>query len=132
MVALVHLLTNRLYGFHRDELRFLSDARHLDWGFVAYPPPNLSKLASSIGRFGQQLLKTNQPSRNIVFPLPVCCRAMNWLPSLRALIIFAILMALVVAAYWACGGHAKTRVAQVSLLRPGVLAVGMGSHSVAG
>ncbi len=26
------------YGFHRDELQFLSDARHLAWGFVAYPP----------------------------------------------------------------------------------------------
>src|SRR5208283_4306666 len=37
-VALVHLLTNGRYGFHRDELQFLSDARHLDWGFVAYPP----------------------------------------------------------------------------------------------
>ena len=32
------LLTNGRYGFHRDELQFLSDARHLDWGFVAYPP----------------------------------------------------------------------------------------------
>ena len=38
IVALVHLLTNSRYGFHRDELQFLSDARHLDWGFVAYPP----------------------------------------------------------------------------------------------
>ena len=37
-VAVVHLLTNGRYGFHRDELQFLSDARHLDWGFVAYPP----------------------------------------------------------------------------------------------
>src|ERR1700728_4816445 len=37
-IALVHLLTNGRYGFHRDELQFLSDARHLDWGFVAYPP----------------------------------------------------------------------------------------------
>jgi len=37
-VALLHILTNGLYGFHRDELQFLSDARHLDWGFVAYPP----------------------------------------------------------------------------------------------
>jgi hypothetical protein len=37
-VALLHLLTNGRYGFHRDELQFLSDARHLDWGFVAYPP----------------------------------------------------------------------------------------------
>jgi hypothetical protein len=37
-VACVHLATNGRYGFHRDELQFLSDARHLDWGFVAYPP----------------------------------------------------------------------------------------------
>jgi Dolichyl-phosphate-mannose-protein mannosyltransferase len=38
VVAVVHLLTNSRYGFHRDELQFLSDARHLEWGFVAYPP----------------------------------------------------------------------------------------------
>ncbi len=37
-VALLHLLTNNRYGFHRDELQFLSDAVHLDWGFVPYPP----------------------------------------------------------------------------------------------
>jgi hypothetical protein len=37
-IALVHLLTNNRYGFHRDELQFLSDAKHLDWGFVPYPP----------------------------------------------------------------------------------------------
>jgi hypothetical protein len=37
-IALLHLLTNNRYGFHRDELQFLSDAQHLDWGFVAYPP----------------------------------------------------------------------------------------------
>ncbi len=36
--ALLHIATNGRYGFHRDELQFLSDARHLDWGFVAYPP----------------------------------------------------------------------------------------------
>ena len=38
VVALVHVLTNNRYGFHRDELQTLSDALHLDWGFVAYPP----------------------------------------------------------------------------------------------
>lgn len=38
LVMLIHLLTNGRYGFHRDEFQFLSDARHLDWGFVAYPP----------------------------------------------------------------------------------------------
>src|SRR5271165_5142836 len=37
-IALIHLLTNNRYGFHRDELQFLSDAMHLDWGFVPYPP----------------------------------------------------------------------------------------------
>ncbi len=37
-IVLLHLLTNNRYGFHRDELQFLSDARHLDWGFVCYPP----------------------------------------------------------------------------------------------
>jgi len=37
-VALIHVATNGRYGFHRDELQFLSDARHLDWGFVSYPP----------------------------------------------------------------------------------------------
>ncbi len=32
------LWSNRGYGFHRDELATLDDARHLAWGFVAYPP----------------------------------------------------------------------------------------------
>jgi hypothetical protein len=46
-VALVHLLTNHGYGVHRDELQVLSDARHLDWGFVPYPP--LTPLVERIG-----------------------------------------------------------------------------------
>ena len=33
----LHTLTNGQYGFHRDELAFLADARHLDWCFPAYP-----------------------------------------------------------------------------------------------
>ena len=37
-VVLLHVLTNGRYGFHRDELQVLSDAHHLDWGFVPYPP----------------------------------------------------------------------------------------------
>jgi len=35
---MLHIATNGQYGFHRDELQTLDDARHLDWGFVAYPP----------------------------------------------------------------------------------------------
>jgi hypothetical protein len=54
--ALFHILTNNRYGFHRDELQFLSDARHLDWGFVAYPPftPFIEHIALSI--FGLSLV----------------------------------------------------------------------------
>src|ERR1700688_3580361 len=49
-VALVHVLTNGRYGFHRDELQVLSDARHLDWGFVPYPPltPFVERVGLSI------------------------------------------------------------------------------------
>jgi 4-amino-4-deoxy-L-arabinose transferase-like glycosyltransferase len=36
--VVIHLITGRRYGFQRDELATLEDARHLDWGFVAYPP----------------------------------------------------------------------------------------------
>ena len=55
-VALLHLLTNGRYGFHRDELQFLCDARHLDWGFVSYPPltPFLEHIGLSL--FGLSLV----------------------------------------------------------------------------
>ncbi len=36
--VIAHLLTGDRYGFHRDELATLDDARHLAWGYVAYPP----------------------------------------------------------------------------------------------
>src|SRR6202049_5017727 len=50
IISLVHLLTNGRYGFHRDELQVLSDARHLDWGFVPYPPltPFVERIGLSI------------------------------------------------------------------------------------
>jgi len=55
-VALLHILTNSRYGFHRDELQFLSDARHLEWGFVAYPPfdPFLEHIG--LGLFGLSMV----------------------------------------------------------------------------
>src|SRR5246500_2588680 len=56
IIAVVHLLTNGRYGFHRDELQVLSDARHLDWGFVPYPPltPFVERIGLSI--FGLSLV----------------------------------------------------------------------------
>lgn len=49
-IVLLHLVTNNRYGFHRDELQFLSDAVHLDWGYVPYPPltPFLEHILLSI------------------------------------------------------------------------------------
>lgn len=51
-----HILTNGRYGFHRDELQTLDDARHLDWGFVAYPPftPLIARLELTL--FGTSLI----------------------------------------------------------------------------
>src|SRR5450631_3898861 len=56
IVAVAHLMTNGRYGFHRDELQVLSDARHLDWGFVPYPPftPFVERIALSL--FGLSLV----------------------------------------------------------------------------
>lgn len=47
---LIHILTNGQYGFHRDELAMLDDARYLAWGYVAYPP-----LTPTIGRIALEL-----------------------------------------------------------------------------
>lgn len=38
VTVIVHMLVGQRYGFHRDELATLDDARHLAWGYVAYPP----------------------------------------------------------------------------------------------
>ena len=52
----MHIATNGRYGFHRDELQFLSDARHLDWGYVSYPPltPFIQRIGLSL--FGLSLI----------------------------------------------------------------------------
>lgn len=37
-LLIVHFALGNGYGFHQDELQFLNDGRHLQWGFTAYPP----------------------------------------------------------------------------------------------
>jgi hypothetical protein len=56
LVTLVHVLTNGRYGWHRDELATLDDARYLAWGYVAYPPvtPFIARLALEL--FGPSLI----------------------------------------------------------------------------
>jgi 4-amino-4-deoxy-L-arabinose transferase-like glycosyltransferase len=52
----LHLFTNSQYGFHRDELAVLDDARYLAWGYVNYPPltPFIGRVA--LGLFGTSLV----------------------------------------------------------------------------
>ena len=54
--VLLHTLLNGQYGFHRDELGMLDNARYLDWGYVEYPPlaPWLTRLGLTL--FGTSLV----------------------------------------------------------------------------
>ena len=52
---LLHIWTNGAYGFHRDELPMLDDARSLDWGFVAYPPVTPAIARMELTLFGPSL-----------------------------------------------------------------------------
>jgi len=53
--TLLHVLLNGQYGFHRDELDIIMNARQLDWGYVAYPPltPFLARLGLEL--FGDSM-----------------------------------------------------------------------------
>ncbi len=55
-LLVLHTLTNGQYGFHRDELATLDDARYLAWGYVAYPPvtPFIARVALEL--FGPSLV----------------------------------------------------------------------------
>lgn len=59
---LLHLLTNGQYGYHRDELAVLDDARHLAWGYVAYPPLTPFLAHVSMQWFGDSLGAFRAPS----------------------------------------------------------------------
>jgi 4-amino-4-deoxy-L-arabinose transferase-like glycosyltransferase len=64
---LLHTLTNGQYGFHRDELATLDDARHLAWGYVAYPP-----LTPFVARVALALLGTAPAAVRIFTALAQC------------------------------------------------------------
>jgi 4-amino-4-deoxy-L-arabinose transferase-like glycosyltransferase len=54
VTVIVHLITGTRYGFHRDELATLEDARHLAWGYIAYPP-----ITPFFGRLSLELFGTS-------------------------------------------------------------------------
>ena len=51
----IHLLTNRGYGYFRDELYFIACARHLDWGYVDFSPLSAWFLRVELILFGSSL-----------------------------------------------------------------------------
>ena len=46
----IHIAFSGRYGFHRDELLSYSNAMHLDWCYVVYPPSLRGSLAPSLQR----------------------------------------------------------------------------------
>jgi 4-amino-4-deoxy-L-arabinose transferase-like glycosyltransferase len=54
-VVLLHILVNGRYGFHRDELLTFDNARHLDWGYVVYPPVTAVLGRAELAMFGTSL-----------------------------------------------------------------------------
>jgi 4-amino-4-deoxy-L-arabinose transferase-like glycosyltransferase len=52
--VILHLVLGNRYGIHRDELATLEDARHMAWGYPAYPP-----VTPFFGRISLELFGTS-------------------------------------------------------------------------
>lgn len=52
---IAHAFTGAGFGFHGDELQFMDDARHLAWGYVAYPPMTPFFARLSLDPFGTSI-----------------------------------------------------------------------------
>src|SRR6516225_152796 len=55
-VVALHTATNGRYGFHRDELATIDDARFLSWGYVVYPPVTPFLARVSLTLFGASMI----------------------------------------------------------------------------
>lgn len=100
--VLFHLLTNDGYGFHRDELATIDDAKHLAWGYVAYPPVTPF--------FGRLSLLAGDPTP----------ATMRFLPSVAQSIV--IVLAALIARHFGGGRRAQWIAALATAIAPVSLA----------
>jgi 4-amino-4-deoxy-L-arabinose transferase-like glycosyltransferase len=56
LLVALHTATNGQYGFHRDELATIDDARFLSWGYVVYPPITPFVARVSLTLFGASMI----------------------------------------------------------------------------
>lgn len=87
---LIHLVANRNYGFHRDELLHLSVSEHLDWGYMEFPPfiAVVGKLAHFL--FGYSLSGVRLfPTLAGVAILVLCCRIAKELGGKKNAVLLA-------------------------------------------
>ena len=101
--VILHALTNHQYGFHRDELATLDDARHLAWGYVAYPP-----LTPAIARVALELFGPSLPG----------LRLFAALAQGAAMVLSGLMARELGGGRWAqCGAALAVAVAPISLLQ---------------
>lgn len=87
---LIHLVANRNYGFHRDELLHLSVSEHLAWGYMEFPPfiAVVGKLAHFL--FGYSLSGVRLfPTLAGVAILVLCCMIAKELGGKKNAILLA-------------------------------------------
>jgi 4-amino-4-deoxy-L-arabinose transferase-like glycosyltransferase len=67
VMTIVSLIAARQYGFHRDELALIDNARHMDWSFVEYP-----LVTPLITWIGLQLFGPSQIGLRLIASLAIC------------------------------------------------------------
>jgi len=77
VALLLHLVSNRGYGYFRDELYYLACGEHLDWGYVDHPP-----FVALVARMSRALLGDSLPA--IRFVPAVASAALVFLTGLLA------------------------------------------------
>jgi hypothetical protein len=96
------------YGFHRDELYFMSNGDHLAWGYVDHPPltPLLGRVSQSLfgdGVFGLRALSAVVAGA-IVWVSSLVCRELGGSGAAQRLIGWAVASSSMVMAF----GHMLT------------------------